>query len=140
MDRPESWRKIVADIRKSTADSVASKVAARIERGDNSGSAMMEAIQCLRDDDMFLNEIADRVKAACEALEVARDSADAFTYSMLGAKEDAAGKMRTALENIRRFVSAWIAAGVIDKSMAKSILVNCDAALGKTDPKKGGAA
>jgi hypothetical protein len=49
-------------------------------------------------------------------------------------------KVRAALENIRRFVSAWIAAGVIDKSMAKSILVNCDAALGKTDPKKGGAA
>ena len=40
-------------------------------------------------------------------------------------------KVRAALGNIRRFVSAWIAVGVIDKSMAKSILVNCDAALGK---------
>ncbi len=66
MDRNETLADIVADIRKATADSVASKVAARIERGDNSGSAMMEAIQCLRDDDMFLNEIADRIEAAAK--------------------------------------------------------------------------
>jgi hypothetical protein len=46
---------------------------------------------------------------------------------LAGSGNDAA--LREALENIRKFVGAWREVGVIEKSMAENVFMNCDAAL-----------
>lgn len=80
MDRPESWRKIVAEMRDEDTGT-------RFVSGDGMIASLHAAQAELR-------KLADRVQAACEALEVARDSADAFKYSILVAREKAIVKLR----------------------------------------------
>lgn len=80
MDRPESWRKIVAEMRNEDTGT-------RFVSGDGMIASLHAAQAELR-------KLADRVQAACEALEVSRDSVDASTYSAIVARDDAVGKLR----------------------------------------------
>ena len=58
-EQKDTWRKIVSDIRKATRKSLASRLAKDLANGCGDQIA---AAQCLRDDDAFLNSIADRIE------------------------------------------------------------------------------
>ena len=69
-DKPETLAAILAEMRKSAKDSYAEKTAKRLEDHEATGTRdaldIKDAIQCLRDDDKYLLDLADRIEAATE--------------------------------------------------------------------------
>lgn len=67
-NKPETLAAILAEMRKTAKDSYAEKTAKRLEGHEATGTRdaldIKDAIQCLRDDDKYLLDLADRIEAA----------------------------------------------------------------------------
>jgi hypothetical protein len=68
MSDTETLAAILAEMRESAKDSYAEKTAKRLEDHESTGTRdaldIKDAIQCLRDDDKYLLDLADRIEAA----------------------------------------------------------------------------
>lgn len=123
-DTPEPLSAILAEMRKSAKDSYAEKTAKRLEDHEATGTRdaldIKDAIQCLRDDDKYLLDIADRIEAAAKRERNAHtnDIHDAL-YMATGIPGNAAA-LREALKHAREVLALN---GFVEP------VVRCDAAL-----------
>lgn len=143
-DKPETLAAIVAEIRNAAKDSYAEKTAKRLEDHEATGTRdaldIKDAIQCLRDDDKYLLDLADRIEAAAERMrdaycELCKEKDAAYDRLLLerdkAIKARAPGNaaaMRESIETMRRY--AMLPQEQLSLSLLqRTIHEKCDAAL-----------
>ena len=108
-DANETIAAIVAEIRKAAKDSYAEKTAKRLEDHEATGTRdaldIKDAIQCLRDDDKYLLDLANRIERAANNLESSFGMALSIEEGLRKRDRERAGSataMREALEKVHK--------------------------------------